>query len=142
EASADAGAPLHWAGPFAGQDDPPLPEGATALSDFVGGSDVLARRLAQVGVVPRAAGAALQPLLAPGQRLVSREGDLWRWDGFVAAADAPSAAAERLAQRNRLGELDGEIGTARETRERRRRELAALTGALETARADETSARE
>ena len=42
----------------------------------------------------------------PGQRLVSREGDLWRWDGFVAAADAPTAAAQRLAEKNRLGEIE------------------------------------
>jgi chromosome segregation protein len=54
-------------------------------------------------VVTREQGAALQPDLRPGQRLVSREGDLWRWDGYTAAADAPTAAATRLAERNRLG---------------------------------------
>src|SRR5262249_24421126 len=40
------------------------------------------------------------------------EGDLFRWDGFRAAADAPSAAAQRLAQHNRLAELDGLITAA------------------------------
>ena len=35
----------------------------------------------------KALGQALQPQLKPGQRLVSREGDVWRWDGFTAAAD-------------------------------------------------------
>ena len=38
------------------------------------------------------------PLLKPGQRLVSREGDLWRWDGFVcrgACADRRRAAPRR-----------------------------------------------
>ncbi len=43
--------------------------------------------------------------MKPGQRLVSREGDLWRWDGFLAGAEAPTAAALRLAERNRLGGL-------------------------------------
>ena len=40
---------------------------------------------------------ALAGLLKPGQRLVSRDGDLWRWDGFAAAAHAPTGAARRLA---------------------------------------------
>ena len=45
----------------------------------------------------------MQALLLPGQRLVSIEGDLWRWDGYRSGADdAPSAAALRLRQLNRL----------------------------------------
>src|SRR6185312_13570364 len=47
-----------------------------------------------------------------GQVVVSREGDVWRWDGIVASAEAPTAAALRLAQRNRLSELSGEIESA------------------------------
>ena len=43
--------------------------------------------------------------LLQGQRLVSRDGALWRWDGFTVAAGAPTAAAVRLRQRNRLAEL-------------------------------------
>jgi chromosome segregation protein len=41
---------------------------------------------------------------------------LWRWDGFVASADAPSVSAVRLAQRNRLSALEGELETARQAR--------------------------
>ena len=44
---------------------------------------------------------------------MSKAGDLWRWDGFVAAADAPSAAARRLAERNRLADLEIEAEAAR-----------------------------
>jgi chromosome segregation protein len=66
----------------------------------------LTRRLRQIGVVHRSAGPLLQPHLKPGQRLVSLEGDLWRWDGFVAAAGGVTPAAQRLAHKNRLLELD------------------------------------
>ncbi len=81
----------------------PLPDGARPLAAHVTAPAVLDRRLSQIGLVDRAEGAALQPALRPGQRLVSLEGDLWRWDGFRASAeDAPSAAAARLQQLNRL----------------------------------------
>jgi chromosome segregation protein len=84
----------------------PLPGGCEPLAGHVTAPEVLTRRLQQTGLVARDAGAALQRLLQPGQRLVSREGDLWRWDGFRAGADdAPSAAALRLQQINRLEEL-------------------------------------
>ncbi len=93
-----------------------LPEGVAALANYVSVPDVLGRRLSQVGFVERTEGARLQKTLLPGQRLVSAEGDLWRWDGFRSGAgDAPSAAALRLEQLNRLQELkqDLEEATAR-----------------------------
>ncbi|MFV2053976.1 chromosome segregation protein SMC [Aliiroseovarius sp. YM-037] len=87
-----------------------LPDGVTALTSHVTVPEVLARRMAQVGLVDNADGARLQADLLPGQRLVSVEGDLWRWDGFRAAAeDAPSAAALRLQQLNRLVELKRDL---------------------------------
>ncbi|MEM6587523.1 MAG: chromosome segregation protein SMC [Pseudomonadota bacterium] len=91
----------------------PLPAGVTSLSDFVKAPDVLARRLAQIGVVETEAGVNLQSSLQPGQRLVSFEGDLWRWDGYRAwSEDAPSAAALRLQQLNRLEELKQQLSHA------------------------------
>jgi chromosome segregation protein len=89
-----------------------LPPGAEPLARHVSGPPVIARRLAQIGVVDRADGPRLRLMLRPGQRLVSREGDLWRWDGYVAAAEAPTAAAQRLASRNRLVELDAQRDSA------------------------------
>jgi len=87
-----------------------LPAGVARLSAHVKAPGVLARRLGQIGLVDRAQGAALQAALLPGQRLVSREGDLWRWDGFRAGAeDAPSAAALRLQQLNRLVQLKRDL---------------------------------
>jgi len=83
-----------------------LPEGVTPLTLHVSVPDVLVRRMSQIGLCDPDDAARLQPLLQPGQRLVSTEGDLWRWDGFRAwAEDAPSAAALRLQQLNRLEEL-------------------------------------
>ncbi|MDJ0823918.1 MAG: chromosome segregation protein SMC [Rhodobacter sp.] len=103
-----------------------LPEGVQALSNVVTVPEVLVRRMGQVGLVDAADGPRLQAALLPGQRLVSVEGDLWRWDGFRAGAeDAPSAAALRLQQLNRLEELkqDLEGVTARAEGARRAHEV-------------------
>jgi chromosome segregation protein len=142
EASSDAGAPLHWAGPIDGSGDAALPGGAIALSAHVSGSALLKRRLDQIGLVDKADGARLQAELKPGQRLVSKGGDLWRWDGFVAAAEAPTAAAQRLAQRNRLAELDAELNEARATRNSLKADAAALAEALEQHRRGEREKRD
>jgi chromosome segregation protein len=90
-----------------------LPDGVQALANFVTVPMALVRRIGQIGLVTRSQGRALQPVLKPGQRLVSVEGDLWRWDGFRAGAeDAPSAAALRLQQLNRLVELKRDLEEA------------------------------
>lgn len=93
--------------------DQPLPEGITPLTNHVSVPEVLERRMAQIGLADPEDAARLQPLLKPGQRLVSLEGDLWRWDGYRAwAEDAPSAAALRLEQLNRLEALKQETALA------------------------------
>ena len=142
EASSDAGAPMHWSIAIDRYDDPPLPQGAEPLSRHVTGLNLLERRLAQIGLVDAVDGPGLMPALKPGQRLVTMDGALWRWDGFVAAADAPSAAAQRLAQRNRLNELDEEITRAKGERNAWRRDVDALAATLETARQAERDTRE
>lgn len=93
--------------------DQALPGGITPLSNHVSVPDVLMRRMGQIGLVAADDGPRLQVALKPGQRLVSLEGDLWRWDGFRAwAEDAPSAAALRLQQLNRLEDLKQESARA------------------------------
>ena len=112
DAPADVGAPVHWR-VLEDRDAPPaLPAGAAPLARFVGAPAALARRLAQVGLVDAGKGDALSGLLAQGQRLVSRDGKLWRWDGFTITDGAETAAAQRLAQRNRLAELREQRGLA------------------------------
>jgi chromosome segregation protein len=112
DASSDEGAPTHWRGLPPLEDGISLPGEAQPLSNFVQAPQALARRLSHIGVVSRSLGQALQAQLRSGQRLVSREGDVWRWDGFTSAADAPSAAAKRLAERNRLSLLEIEMRDA------------------------------
>ncbi|MCF6325729.1 MAG: AAA family ATPase [Devosiaceae bacterium] len=113
EAPCDNGAPIYWKEPTGGKDDPKLPDEAIPLSNFVSGTEILQRSLDQVGIVSAENGEKLMDQLHPGQRLVTMEGDLWRWDGLVIKADAPSPAAQRLSQRNRLADLDVEISQER-----------------------------
>ncbi len=113
DAPVDPSAPMRWMGAAIHPTDPALPEGVEPLAKHVKAPSELARRLSQIGVVDKAQGAALVLQLKPGQRLVSVEGDLWRWDGFAAAAHAPTGAARRLAERARLAEIEAELQFAR-----------------------------
>ncbi len=109
DAALDARAAAFWGG--AAAEAPVWPEGATPIAPQVAAPPALAARLAFVALVARADGARLQAQLPPGARLVSREGDLWRWDGFVSRAEAPRPAAVRMAQRTRLAELEAQIAS-------------------------------
>ncbi|MBN9539047.1 MAG: chromosome segregation protein SMC [Reyranella sp.] len=110
EASSDRGAPVHWLPLEPLADAPALPEGATPLSAHVKALPELARRIAFIGIVEDdAVAASLQADLKPGQQLVSREGAVWRWDGYTMRAGAPSTAAVRLSQRNRLADIRQQI---------------------------------
>jgi chromosome segregation protein len=141
DAPVDQSAPMRWAGAALDASDPALPKGAAALSRFVKAPPELARRLAQIGVVERADGPRLAAALKPGQRLVSREGDFWRWDGYAVAAHAPTGAARRLAERGRLLAIEGELATARGEAEAKQLAVATAEAALAAAAAAETAAR-
>lgn len=112
QASTEKTSSLFWGGRDIKTDA--LPAGADPLSNFVDAPGELAARLSQCGVVAPDQGAALAASLRPGQRLVSKQGHLWRWDGFTRTPDAPVSAAERLAQQARLEAAQSEIGPARE----------------------------
>ena len=87
-----------------------MPAQATLLATHVKAPAELARRLAFIGIVADdAIGAELQAALRPGQQLVTRDGAVWRWDGFTMRAGAPSTAAVRLSQRNRLADIRQQI---------------------------------
>src|SRR5262249_22722933 len=133
EAPIDPSAPMRWAGAAVDAADPALPDGVEALSAHVKGPQQLARRLAQIGLTKRDQAARFVPLLKAGQRLVSREGDLWRWDGFSVAADAPAGAARRLAGKNRLAEIEAEIKAVRGEVESKQKVLAAAEAEVASA---------
>ena len=109
--SSDPSAPVHWATVELDL-RPPLPAGCQALSEFVDAPKAVQARLSQIGVVDEGQGEVLRPNLAQGQRLVTRSGGLWRWDGFTSVAGATTVAAVRLEQRNRLESLSEDAAKA------------------------------
>jgi chromosome segregation protein len=141
EAPVEPSAPMRWAGADIDPGDPALPSNASPLSQFVTAPHELARRLAQIGVIERADASSLTPLLRPGQRLVSREGDLWRWDGFAVAANAPTGAARRLAGKNRLADIEAELQAARGDVENQRQAAESAEADVAAASEEETAAR-
>ncbi|MFB0873934.1 MULTISPECIES: chromosome segregation SMC family protein [unclassified Sphingobium] len=128
EAPIGAEGKRRWGGAERLPGDPALPDGASALADLVAAPGELARRLAQIAVSESDLG---QPL-AVGQRLVTLDGRLRRWDGYV-ATEGGAAAAERLTRLNRLDAL----AAARPAAEQAVAEAAA---AQDAARAQEQAA--
>jgi len=142
EAPAAEAAALHWRLNPAVERDPALPAGAEPLSAYVTAPPPLARRLAQIGLVNASDGSRLLRQLRAGQRLVSRDGDLWRWDGYVAAAQGTSAAASRLAERSRLGVLEKEEASQRQIAEAARAAASAADRRHKAAQAEERRLRQ
>jgi chromosome segregation protein len=142
DAPVEPTAPMHWGGAPVDPTDPALPQGAQALAGFISAApDAMMRRLRQIGVVARADGTRLAGELKPGQRLVSQEGDLWRWDGFAVAAHAPTGAARRLAGRNRLADIEAELRIVRADLELRRETVTAAEAEVAASRDAENAAR-
>ena len=123
EASLDAGAPRRWSelsgsqgskdlgsqvlgAQDHGSQDSALPGGVQSLASQIKAPPALNRRLQQIGLVTHEQGEALFARLAPGQRLVSLQGHVWRWDGLQSEAGAPTAAALRLVEKNRLATVE------------------------------------
>ncbi len=142
EAPIDPSAPMRWAGAAIDPGDPALPDGVEALADHVEAPPELARRLKQIGVIGREQGASLAAMLKPGQRLVSQEGDLWRWDGFSVAANAPTGAARRLAGKNRLADIEAELETLRRDVESKQAAVTAAAAEVAGAAQADSAARE
>ncbi len=142
DAPVDPSAPMRWSNPGVSDGDPALPDGVEALAAQVQAPAELARRLAQIGVVSKERGAQLVSQLKTGQRLVSLEGDVWRWDGFAAAAHAPTGAARRLAERARLVDIENELEQARVDATSKRQALETAESELKAAAAAESAARD
>ena len=137
DAAIGGDSPRRWQGSKASANDPILPEGLGPLSEHVQAPPELERRLRQVGVCDSDQGQQL----AVGQRLVTRDGQLRRWDGFVSTGGG-AAAAERLIRSNRLAELARELpaleqalARAEQEREAAVKQVEHFRGVGETARA-------
>jgi len=143
QASGDSGAPVFWRELPATYESGALPGEAIPLSRFVQGPPELDRRLSRIGIVAdHATGHGLQPYLAPGQILVGKDGAVWRWDGFTVKAGAQSAAATRLAQRNRLNDLRGEVDIAEAEWAEIERQYNAIRDSLQQSQARAQAARQ
>jgi chromosome segregation protein len=135
EVGLDAAAPRHWAGAGSLPGDPSPPADCERLALHVTAPPALERRIAQILVAKEDGG---QPL-AVGQRLVTKDGHLRRWDGFVARGgdEAGSAAtAQRLIRANRLETIEAQLPGAHAEADRCR---AALTEAMSAATAAEAT---
>ncbi|MGP1396370.1 MAG: chromosome segregation protein SMC [Inquilinaceae bacterium] len=138
----DTAAPVHWR-TLPALDPVPLPKGAAPLSGRVDAPDALVRRLSHIGIVDdEETGRALAPYLQPGQQLVTRDGGQWRWDGYSVLAGAPTAAAARLTQRNRLAQLDADLGPVRDLVDAARRGGLAAAAKAKDAMEAERAARQ
>ncbi|MCY3878991.1 MAG: chromosome segregation protein SMC [Rhodobacteraceae bacterium] len=125
------------------EDAPELPAGVRPLSDFVQAPPQLQRRLRQCGLVSPRELVDLQPKLKPGQRIVTQDGDLRRWDGFsVSGSEAPKHAALRLSQLNRLRSLNLEISDAEQSAAESRRLRQELESIFEASDQADRDARE
>ncbi|MGE4480295.1 chromosome segregation protein SMC [Acidocella sp.] len=139
-ASADPRAARHWRAL-------PALEASTAklqnFAELTKGPEALKRALSHILLLPEGeTGDLYQPNLSPGQILVSREGALWRWDGYTVRAGAASEAAVRLKQRNRLTELEHERAAAREAAQAAKDERLKAEAAEREARANEAKTRD
>ncbi|WP_299911545.1 AAA family ATPase [uncultured Paracoccus sp.] len=121
-----------------------LPEGAEPLAPHVTGPEALDRRLSQVGLIADVAAAtALQGALAPGQRIVTPAGDLFRWDGMrVMAGEASSSVALHLQKVNQLAEISAQAEFAAECASGAVEEHEAAKALLASAAMAEKSTRE
>jgi len=104
EAAIGGDGPRRWEGSEPRGADPALPPGVDSLAAHVDAPPELERRLRQVAVVDEDHGEQLEV----GQRLVTRDGQVRRWDGFVAVSSG-AAIAERLLRANRLAQLAAEL---------------------------------
>ncbi|NNM57018.1 chromosome segregation protein SMC [Acidocella sp.] len=139
-ASADEHAARHW------RKLPLLELSVVPLKTFanlVQGPAALTRALSHILLLPEGADGNLhQGNLTAGQILVSREGAVWRWDGYTVRAGAASEAAVRLKQRNRLAELERERAATRDAAAQAREARTAAEAAERAARAAEAHVRE
>ena len=138
----DPEADRHWRELPPLRSTPSLPAGATPLLGMVDAPSALSRSLSQIALVEdETIALECHADLAPGQVLVTREGAIWRWDGYTIRAGTPTPAAVRLRQRNRLTVLREALVRAQQETEQASAAQSAAEQLARTAAQDEQAAR-
>ena len=89
-----------------------LPEGIKSLSDYTKGVPEVLNILKLTGLVDTSEqGDLLQHKLIPGQQLVTKNGGLWRWDGYTHTENAKTPANQILQNKTNLIELTSKINS-------------------------------
>ena len=89
-----------------------LPEGIKSLSDYTKGVPEVLNILKLTGLVDNSEqGDLLQHKLIPGQQLVTKNGGLWRWDGYTHTENAKTPANQILQNKTNLIELTSKINS-------------------------------
>lgn len=87
-----------------------LPENINNLSQYAKGVPEVVNILKLTGIVNSTAeGDELQPKLKPGQQLVTKNGGLWRWDGYTHNEKAETPANQILQNKSNLIEINSKI---------------------------------
>ncbi len=88
----------------------PFPKKIIKLSNYFKGIEEIKNILDSTGIVSsREEGDILQTNLKPGQQLVTKEGDLWRWDGYKHTSEAQTPAEQMLKHKRELKEIGQKI---------------------------------
>jgi chromosome segregation protein len=111
EGAIDKAAPIAWTG--ASSSSVAWPVGVVCLADFIDQApEALSARLQAIGVV-EAADFDSFTSLPMGARIVTKAGDMRRWDGFVRRSGAIASSAVLLEQRGRLEALRAQVDSTK-----------------------------
>ncbi|MDH5489461.1 MAG: hypothetical protein OEX17_05960, partial [Rhodospirillaceae bacterium] len=86
-------------------------------------------------------GRRLAPNLKQGQRIVSKSGALWRWDGYTVTTGAKTAATQRLEQLGRLRDVRTSLSGVRSNVQSMEAQAKAASERVEKAKTAERDAR-
>lgn len=145
EAGLEKAAPRHWGelGRMPLNSPPFWPACVVPLAQFITADAVLTRALSHIGLVEATDKIAdITRQLKPGQIVVTRAGDVWRWDGLYSSASVSGRAAQRLEQKNRLVLLQTEQTGIRAQAESSQQHFVHQQRALEQARIQEQQLRQ
>jgi chromosome segregation protein len=117
------------------------PSGTTPLAQHVTVPDELRAVVSGVGVASdHQAAERISSTLEPGQAVVTRDGYIWRWDGFRSSTSG--AAAEEIRRAQRLRRLEAEIIDAGKSVQQMSADLESARKTLEEATLREKSLRD